>query len=133
MEVLFPGEEVHGVKVVPWTLAQFVSLVPELRAAKREFEDGGITLDKIEERMLDVVVIVAPMIPIILMKSLPLSQEQVDALTMDKTIDLIVAVFQQNVDNIKNISGLKAIGKNLPGEMARSFRPSKSSSAEDTG
>lgn len=107
MEILFPEQEVHGYKIRPWSFGEWRRVAHEVLAIFSLAKKKGVTAENLEERWFDVLEIATPVIPVILMRAMRISEEEMDAWPPEKATAIIMATFKANEPLLKNFSGLK--------------------------
>jgi hypothetical protein len=115
-EVLFPEQEVYGVKIRPWTFPQFQKVMPDLIMMAKAFKNLGIRIEDLPEKREDmefekILMLLEKIIPIlpvceIVAKTTGIDRETVVLWEFDKTTVLFLMIIVQNVRRIKNLSGL---------------------------
>jgi len=114
-EILFPDQEVYGVKVRPWTFNQFVSILPDLLNIRKGLKENGIEIGELENlkdddegKILEFLVKLLPLIPAttIVAKTIKEEIEKVEEWEFDKTAGIFLVILIQNAGRIKNFFGL---------------------------
>jgi hypothetical protein len=115
VEILFPDQEVYGVKVRPWTFSQFVSILPDLLGIRKNLKENGIEIGELENlreddegKILDFLVKLLPMIPAttIVAKTIKEDVNKIEEWEFDKTAGIFLVILIQNAGRIKNFFGL---------------------------
>ncbi len=106
IDLLFPEVEVEGVKVRPWSLGQVVDLAPVLAAIAKGMKEQGITLENIEARIDDLVLLLIPHAAKIICVSTRLKEEEIREWPINRAALVVMAIIERNVEHIKNSFGL---------------------------
>lgn len=111
-DVLFPGKEIEGYIVKPWTLKQVRLLSPvfvDLFAiAKKE----GATPENFMQIIEELLPALLPNAHKIISVSLGVSEDEADELSFGKASILTISILAENVEYLKNFFGLneKVVG-----------------------
>jgi hypothetical protein len=115
-EVLFPGIEIYGHTVMPWTWDQFGLVAVDLLRMKNILKGGGdlqaevfkIGADTDPDAIFQTLAALIPLIPAkeIISKTLDIDAGEVAKWPFDKTSGILVVVVLQNIRQIKNLFGL---------------------------
>jgi len=111
-QILFPGIQVAGIEVRPWTFDQFFDLIPIFVEASEYFKREEIKFEEIEaivkdrKKMLSIIASMRPAILTTVATTIGSSVEEVRAMEFDKVISIALVVLIQNAERIKNFSGL---------------------------
>lgn len=107
-EILFPELEIDGFIIRPWTLGKLRKVNPciERVLGKLEKKNIKLSLDNIENNLLDLYFAAVDEIITILSISLDVEEEKLENITIPQAIRLIFLVYKQNEDSIKNVSSL---------------------------
>jgi len=116
-EILFPGIELYGMTVMPWSHDRFVAVIPVLLRMWKRMQAEGLTLDDLSRitdpgESFELLERLLPLIPVkeIVSKTLDVPLSEVEGWPFDRTDSLFLAVFMQNGQRIlgllKNLSGL---------------------------
>jgi hypothetical protein len=114
-EVLFPGKEVYGFMIKPWTYDQFVLVFPLLVRLGLVLKENGISLDQLDHlgdgdtgKIISLIENLVPFIPVkeIVSKTVGESLNGVGVWEFDKTITIFLVIMIENARRIKNFFGL---------------------------
>jgi hypothetical protein len=111
-EVLFPGMEIGGFKIKPWTFEQFLNLIPALIDVSTNLKEAGIKFENIEKlaedpkKLISFFSAIKPAIPQIVAESIGLEVSEVKAMDFDDAASISLVVLIMNAEKIKNFSGL---------------------------
>jgi hypothetical protein len=106
--ILFPELEIDGYTIRPWTLGKLRKVNPCLERVLAKLENKGIklTLDNIEDNLLDLYFAAVDEIITILSISLDVEEQELESIPIPQAIRLIFLIYKQNEDSIKNVSSL---------------------------
>lgn len=97
-------------EVRAWNLRQFISVYPLLRRLIDRLIGQGLTLDNLEtfvgERLLDCLPELLPDLPPLLAATLDIPLEEAGDLDLVTVTRLVLAIFSQNLEPLKNLSSL---------------------------
>jgi len=130
-QILFPEVEVGGVKVRPWTLKQFFGLLPVFMRMAEVLKEKGVAFDQFEglkddeegvQKLFAILSNLSDAVPEInevIARTIERPIEEVEAMEFDRSISIALMIIIQNVERIKNFSGLtrSAVGA-LTGKAA---------------
>ena len=111
-QVLSPGLEVGGFKVKPWSFEQFFDLLPVFVKGSMILKDKGIGIKEFESmggdsnQILSIISSLGPIIPEVVARTVERSIEEVNKMEFDRVVSIALVVLIQNVERIKNFSGL---------------------------
>ena len=111
-QVLSPGIEVGGFKVKPWSFEQFFDLLPVFVKGSMILKDKGIGIKEFESmggdsnQILSIISSLGPIIPEVVARTVERSIEEVNKMEFDRVVSIALVVLIQNVERIKNFSGL---------------------------
>jgi len=111
-QVLSPGIEVGGFKVKPWSFEQFFDLLPVFVKGSMILKEKGIGIKEFEslgedpDKILSIVSSLGPIIPEVVARTVERSIEEVNKMEFDRVVSIALVVLIQNVERIKNFSGL---------------------------
>ncbi len=114
-EVLFPEQEVYGVKLSPWTYDQFISMMPLLLKTRQELKVRNILLEdlsKLKEAdpdgILQFLVNIIPALPVkeIVSATTSITLDDIKKWKFDKTSSIFLVILVQNAGGLKNFFGL---------------------------
>lgn len=106
LEVLFPEEEIEGVKVRPWSLGQSVSLAPTFEKVIAEIKARGIEIDKLEEQIDQLVFAIFPHIIRIIHVTTGIEEKEIECWPISKGTAVVLTIMAQNMNHLKNSFGL---------------------------
>jgi len=116
LEILFPEIEVDGFTIRPWDFGKVASMGPILARIFAEVKKAGITLKDIDSRMEEAVMLALPWAPDIVAKTLNLDVEEVRQWKeLNKAFKIMLVIFNQNLEHIKNSFGLGGLKPNPKG------------------
>jgi len=107
-EILFPEVELDGFIIKPWTLGKLRKINPHIENIFTTLKNKDIvlTLQNVENHLMDLYFAAVPQIMIILAISLEVSEEDLEEIPIPQAIRLIYLVFKQNEESIKNVLNL---------------------------
>ncbi|MCJ7663034.1 MAG: hypothetical protein MUO24_02200 [Desulfobacterales bacterium] len=117
-QILFPEVEVGGIKVRPWTLKQFFGLLPIFMRMAEVLKEKGVALDQFEglkddeegvQKLFAILSNLSDAVPEInevIARTVELPIKEVEAMEFDRSISIALMIIIQNVERIKNFSGL---------------------------
>jgi len=130
-EVLFPEVDVEGYRIRPWSFGQFAKLMPVFRSIMIDVKKAGLILGDIEgkteqdvekdavEMVPEIMELAAPYAPVIIAITLGVSENEVESWDMVKGTTILLTIITQNVDYLKNSSGLGTVMKVLNTSLLR--------------
>jgi len=111
-QILSPGIDVGGFRVKPWSFEQFFDLLPVFVKGSMILKDKGIGVKEFEslgedpDKILSIVSSLGPIIPEVVARTIERSIEEVNKMEFDHVVSIALVVLIQNVERIKNFSGL---------------------------
>jgi hypothetical protein len=106
LAVLFPEQKVGPYTVRPWTLAKLVQLYPVLLQVLAKCQEKGLTVDNFDtffsDHALELVEFILPALPELMAATLDLDVQEAGNLVGGLGAALALAIFNQNVDALKN-------------------------------
>jgi len=111
-EVLFPDMVIDGVRIRPWTFDQFIDLLPIFRELAEYLKKSGIEVKDVNEavddpsKMMDLIMALAPLAGKVVAVSVGVTEEEVRGWAADKAIRVLIVIFTQNANRLKNCFGL---------------------------
>jgi len=107
-EILFPDIEIDGFTIRPWTLGKLRQVNPCMERVLEKLEKKGVklTLDNLEDNLLDLYFAAVDEIITILSISLDVEEKKLESVPIPQAIRLIFLIYKQNEDSIKNVSSL---------------------------
>lgn len=111
-EILFPGVEIGGHKIKPWTFEQFLNLIPAFIDVSVSLKDKGIKFENIEKLAEDpknlilFISAIKPVVPQIVAETIGLDVSEVKAMDFDRAASIALVILIMNAEKIKNFSGL---------------------------
>jgi hypothetical protein len=112
VEVFSPTIDVGGYKLKPWSFEQFINLLPtivniasilkEKNIEVNDLEDIKNDLNKLSALALDF----GPLIPAVVAETLKMDIKKVNEMDFDQVITMVLVIFIQNAEKLKNFSGL---------------------------
>ncbi len=106
MRILFPEEEVEGVKLRPWGLGQSVDLAPTIEKVVGEIQSRGIGLNQIEEKIDQLIFAIFPHVVEIIRVTTGLDEKEIRSWPMIKGTLIFLVIVNQNLVHLKNSFGL---------------------------
>lgn len=106
-ETLLDYVEVEGFKIKPWGIIELSELSPHLEKIMKNLQERGLTLEGAKTGVgLDRIVFsVLPEMPAILEVTLAITREELKKIPTDKVLKIVFAVFQINIEYLKNLLG----------------------------
>ena len=115
-EILLDGEKIAGYLIKPWTIRKCAEISPilekvliELKKRRLTFRDFVILekqpdgKDKVTVTNLDQLFFcITPFVPDLMEKTLGITQEELEKISPDSMLPIIVCILRQNVGYIKN-------------------------------
>lgn len=103
LEVLLSEVEISGEVVKPFTLKQAEDFIPKFENIQKQLKEAGITGKNAKKKQLQMVQIVMPHAKKLLAEILNKDIPSVDAMPIGKVALIILTVFRQNSDLLKNL------------------------------
>lgn len=113
-EILYPGIQVAGFKVLPWSFDQFFDMLPVFLKGSDILKQNGIGMSDLEglverkdiEKIISTLILFRPILPEIVSKTVGIEIEDVKRMEFDRVISITLVILIQNAERIKNFSGL---------------------------
>lgn len=105
-EILFPEVDVQGTVVKPLTLDQSIKVVPKFQSIINKIKKKGITIDKIDSQIFDVIQLILPELKEILPEVVDIKKQDIGSMPIVKITNIAVTIIQQNYDLLKNLKSL---------------------------
>jgi len=112
-EILFPEAKVGDFVVKPWTLGQLLKINPHIEKVFAKLEEKRIklTLENVNDFIVDLYFAALPEVVEIMAISLDVDQEKLHSLQLKEVVQLIYTIFIQNQENLKNVLSLLQMPK----------------------
>ena len=115
-EILLDGEKIAGYVIKPWTIRKCAEISPILEKVLKELKKRRLTFrdfvilekqpdgkDKVTVTNLDQLFFcITPFVPDLMEKTLGITQEELEKISPDSMLPIIVCILRQNVGYIKN-------------------------------